>query len=441
MRASRFLASIVLFVASACADNPGTFDAGSDAGSRDADAVDSGAQDSGAPDSGPVDSGEPLPERCSDENMFFEDEFGRMAFCVYVAEDGDDEAEGTPDAPFASISHAIDVAIAQSVSTGRVHAVAVSRGRYDERVELASGVSLYGKFDADDNWSRAEGNETFLENDVVVDGHIDGVFATGISAPTVVEGFNIRGGTAPADMRGVDVYGVRIADSIPTVETLGGLILRDLVVSAGNGSTGEDGATGAVGEDGLTGTVGDNGDKDNGDRTPGGAGAVSICGTETIEATRGGVGGEGGGDNLLGCGTGRDDARVGLPPPALTSCAGGTRGDACACGIGGAGGGTGNACATEAAGSGESADAPLVRGTVVDGVFVPTDGPDGAAGEPGVGGSGGGGGGSGLRRGRMGTHRWRRWRRRLGRMCRRAAAVAAQAAVRSRCLCTAPPSW
>ncbi|MFK7992471.1 MAG: hypothetical protein AB8I08_40995, partial [Sandaracinaceae bacterium] len=384
MRVSCCLASLVLLLALGCADNPGpTLDGGSDAGD-----IDSGSDvDAGPPDSGPApDAGPPLPERCSDENMFFEDEFGRMAFCIYVAEDGDDAAAGTPDAPFASISRAIEVAIAQSVATGRVHAVAVSRGSYDERVELASGVSLYGKFDADDNWSRAEGNETSLENDIVVDGRIEGLVADGIAAPTVVEGFTIRGGTAPADMRGVDVYGVRVADSNPTVAELGGLLLRDLVVSSGNGSTGEAGVAGTVGDPGVIGTDGDPGDKDNGDRTPGGPGGVAICATVTTESTRGGVGGEGGGDNLLGCGNTRDDAQVGGAPAALSSCGGGTAGEACECGFGG-GGGVGNACATEPATDGAAADAPVIRGAVVEHLFVPRDGPGNAAGEHGVGGS------------------------------------------------------
>ncbi len=356
-----------------------------------ADTVDTGGAD--------VDAGAPLPERCSDENMFFEDEFGRMAYCIYVAQGGDDdEGEGTPTAPFRTIEHATSVAVARGVATGRVHAVAVSRGLYQERVQVQNGVSIYGNYDADDGWSRAVGNETIIENGEVADSRIEAVVAEGISAPTVLEGFTIRGGTAGAET-GVDVYGVRVADSSPVVEELGGLILRDLVVRSGAGSPGANGEVGAAGENGAVGGIGDAGDKEDGDQTPGGVGTVTRCEGATIERTRGGTGGLGGGDNAMGCGTYTENATVGSPPPALETCAGGRAGDACSCvspiDREGEPGGTGNVCVSGPAAVGTAATTPTVRGAVVDGVFQGQAGDDGVTGAHGVGGSGGGGGGSG----------------------------------------------
>jgi hypothetical protein len=381
----------------ACAANSNGRDAGGTA-------EDAGETDAGQPevdagtDAGATDGGVPLPERCNADFEYFEDEFGRQAYCVFVAASGDDlNGEGTVDDPYRTITYGIQVAVARGVATGRVHAVAVSRGTYEGRVVLANGISVYGQFDADDRWSRSSANETILTNARIEDGRIETLVAEDISAPTVIEGFTVRAGPAPSSMLDVDVVGVRVADSRPVLPELGGLILRDLDVTAGAASAGSDGLPGDPGEDGEQGETGDWGDKTTGDRTPGGDGAVSICETITIEETRGGEGGEGGGDNAMGCGTYRNDAQTGLPPPALSSCAGGTAGGACSCaeiGYSGSAGGTGNVCGAPAD-SGDPGVVASIHGTVVDGLWVSRPGNPGTNGLHGVGGSGGGGGGSG----------------------------------------------
>lgn len=361
-------------------------DGGRDAQTRDYDAF--------TPDLGP------LPERCGASSMFFMDEFGRMAYCIYVAEGGDDdEGEGTPESPYATIQRAIEVAVARGVATGRIHAVAVSRGTYEGTVALADGISLYGGYDAEDGWTRSDENETIIEGSEPMDGRIEGMVAEEIGAPTVVESFTVRGATALFDTRGVDIYGIRIVDSEPVLDDLGGLILRNLEVIAGNGSRGEDGVTGDMGAMGNTGGTGDDGDKDNGDRTPGGEGAVTECDGAVAARTEGGDGGEGGGDDAMGCGTYREDAQPGEPPPMLLGCGGGGAGDACSCvdpiDYEGTAGGPGGLCVEEPAAAGDDAPAPTARGSVVDAVWVGQDGGDGSLGTHGYGGSGGGGGGSG----------------------------------------------
>ncbi|UJR81433.1 Hypothetical protein I5071_34910 [Sandaracinus amylolyticus] len=360
--------------------------------------VDAGRDDE--PDAWSGDAGELLPQRCNPDYAFFEDEFGRQAYCIYVATTGSDETgEGTADAPYATISHGIEVAVARGAATGRVHAVAVSKGTYRERVVIENGTSVYGQFDAEDRWSRDDANETIIESATVENDRIEGVVAEGVSAPTVFEGFTIVAGPAPAESRNVDVYGVRVADSTPVLPELGGLVLRELRVEAGAGSPGDDGIAGTDGEDGVQGARGTDGTKANGNSQPGGPGAVSVCAGITLDRTRGGDGGSGGGDDLAGCGTGPDDARSGGSPPSLTSCGGGTAGDSCSCAVpvdhDGDPGGPGNACATEAAVNGDPASAPTVRGSVVDGLWAPRAGFAGNDGEAGFGGSGGGGGGSG----------------------------------------------
>ncbi len=395
LRLRHLLGPFIALLASACAANtpispdagaPDTGTARPDAGPRQVDA---------GRDAGSRDSGGPLPERCSSEHMFFMDEFGREAYCVYVAERGDDANEGTPDAPLRSLARGLEVAVARGVATGRVHAVAVSRGTYRERLVVVNGVSIYGGFDADDGWSRAEGNETLVLSAVSEDGRIEGLVAEGISAPTVVERLTIRAGSTLLPDLDVDVYGARVVDSTPALPELGGLILRDLVVEAGEATRGSDGEPGSTGDTGLRGEVGDAGGTSDGNPNAGGAGAASICGVVTIERTRGGEGGSGGGDGAMGCGTFESSATAGLPPPALLSCMGGTAGDACGCFGGGRGGGTGNLCATEPAANGPAAVASPERGEIEEGLWVGRPGDDGADGEPGLGGSGGGGGGSG----------------------------------------------
>ncbi|MCB9592764.1 MAG: hypothetical protein H6719_08530 [Sandaracinaceae bacterium] len=402
--------ALTLLLVIGCADNPSGPRPDASASADAGGGTDAALPDAGPPppmDAGPTtDGGEPLPERCNPEVEYFEDEFGRQAYCVFVATTGDDDTgDGTVTMPYATIGHGVQVAIARGVSTGRVHAVAVSKGTYTERLVLANGISVYGQFDADDMWSRDAANETIIETREVVDGRIEGVVAEAITAPTVIEGFTIRAQAALTETRDIDVYGVRVASSEPVLEDLGGLILRDLDVEAGHAAAGSDGAPGAMGAPGVQGETGDDGTTSNGDNTPGGRGAAAICEMVTVESTRGGTGGVGGGDDAMGCGTYREDAAAGGAPMSVPSCAGGTAGDACSCvspiDYDGEPGGVGNVCGSGSA-PGTTATASPTRGEIVDGVWVASAPRDGLAGAHGFGGSGGGGGGSGCNAGGYG---------------------------------------
>ncbi len=393
---------VVIGSSAGCADGSGRRDAGGD-GDDGGPTADVGRDAADAPvgDTGPV-----LPSRCNPDSAFFEDEFGRDAYCIFVDDEGDDDAgDGTTDAPFATIGHGIEVAIARGVATGRIHAVAVGGGTYRERVVLANGISLYGQFDPDDRWTRGPENVTVIASGTIFEGRIEGLVADGISAPTVVEGFTIAAGVPPAASNGTDVYGVRVVRSTPVLPELGGLILRAVQVNAGAGWQGALGIVGAAGEPGVGGVVGNPGRTSTGDANPGPAGSAAICDGVTIEASRGGTGGQGGGDDAMGCGTYREDARAGAAPPGLASCAGGLAGDACSCvspiDYDGAAGGDGNVCGAVSA-PGLDGAASGVRGAVADDVWNGRDGAAGTDGAHGVGGSGGGGGGSGCNAGGWG---------------------------------------
>ncbi|MEM9070493.1 MAG: hypothetical protein AAGE52_18450, partial [Myxococcota bacterium] len=307
----------------------------------------------------------------------------------------DETGDGTVLAPFATITHGSEVATAQGVATGQIQAVAVAMGTYEEQVVLQNGVSIYGQFDEEDMWSRSVANTTTISWGAVSEGRIEAVIANEISAPTVLEGFEVRARTAPGDARSVDVYGVRVTESVPVLPDVGGLILRNLDVASGQAARGADGSPGAVGESGVVGATGNPGGTADGNPIAGGEGSVSICETVTIESTRGGTGGVGGGDGAMGCGTFESSATAGVAPVAVSTCIGGTVGDACGCLDGGAGGGEGNLCAPAPADDGSAAIAATTRGQVELGVWVASAPANGEPGATGVGGSGGGGGGSG----------------------------------------------
>jgi hypothetical protein len=389
--------------ASGCADGSGRRDGGAEDA---APAVDTN-RDAGAMRDAPVgDTGPVLPSRCNPDSAFFEDEFGRDAYCIFVDDGGSDETgDGTTDAPYSSIGHGIEVAIARGVATGRIHAVAVGGGTYRERVVLANGISVYGQFDPEDRWTRGPDHVTVIASGTIFEGRIEGLVAEGISAPTVVEGFTIAAGVPPAESNGTDVYGVRVARSTPVLPELGGLVLRAIQVNAGAGWQGALGTVGEPGDPGVIGIVGNAGDTSSGDATPGPIGSAAICGGVTIEASRGGSGGQGGGDDAMGCGTYREDARAGSPPAGLATCAGGSAGDACSCvspiDSNGEPGGEGNLCGPVSA-PGINGVASGVRGAVAGDVWEGRDGAAGGDGAIGVGGSGGGGGGSGCNAGGWG---------------------------------------
>jgi hypothetical protein len=375
-------ALLVVFAASACAantDRPASSDAQ--------------APDASVPDA-------IVPDICNGEFSSFRDDFGREVTCIFVAVDGDDrDGDGSPLLPFQTVSKGIEVAAEQTESVGRIHVVVVSLGTYDERLVIRNGVSVYGQFDRGEGWTRSSGHETILSNTSVLDGRIEGLFAASVDAPTLIDGFTILTGPAPAATPGASVYGVRVLDSAPSTMEAAGLSLRNLIVRAGAAAAGSDGVDGAAGADGEPGVVGDNGDKDNGNTTPGGIGGVSSCEGAVLESTRGGTGGVGGGDGALGCGTYRENAGAGESPIGSMECAGGRAGDACSCvspiDYDGEGGAAGERCGSGRGNDGNPGVSPDSRGDAASGLWVPSAAASGSAGMPGVGGPGGGGGGSG----------------------------------------------
>jgi hypothetical protein len=265
---------------------------------------------------------------------------------------GNDADPGTLSQPKATLA----AAIAQAVIEGKD--VYVDEGTYAVgTLTLASGVSLYGQFDAASGWSRSPSNTTFLQ------GGTTAVLAQGITATTHLEGFTIlSAGAGP----GGSSYGVRV------VSGSGDMVIRYNTIIAGAGGAGTAGAPGANGAAGGDGGNGNIGSCDDSAGT-GGAAGVSPCGRT------GGSGGNGG----------PEGANPGVPGGLG---AGGSPGGAA--GPGGDPGGPGGNGSPGGDGADGSAGLPAPAfGTVAAGLYVPANGGSGSSGTHGNGGGGGGGGG------------------------------------------------
>jgi hypothetical protein len=293
---------------------------------------------------------------------------GNKAKAIFVATTGDDANPGTIEKPKRTIRAGIDAAR----SSGRD--VYVASGSYPESVTIASGVSLFGGYDAEKGWSRAKENETRIQSPKPI-----GVLARDISAPTELQLFAVT--SAAATERGTSSYAVKVIDASKQ------FTIRGSVLSAGAGADGLDGQKGTQGSDGKKGI--------DAKASTGGDGGPSTCGA------KGGRGGDGPKDSN---------------PSAWEAWAGnaGLEGEPIGFG-GGEPGDGGSAGACKLTGHTEAGDAPTLtrvggqgaRGSHGNpgyrfgkldkstGNYIATVGEKGATGKPGGGGGGGGSGGSG----------------------------------------------
>jgi hypothetical protein len=174
---------------------------------------------------------------------------------IYVAKRGDDANPGTLDRPVRTIERGL------TLGEARGQPVFVAQGRYDEVVELRDGVSLFGGYRSDFG-----ARDTVVFASIVE--HLSGVPGTpvfraeGIRSPTDVAGFTLVGSPGPAPGGGSTT--AVVAESGPA------LVLRELVVLAGPGADGEEGASSSAVAaergiasldilDGVPGTSGDGG--------------------------------------------------------------------------------------------------------------------------------------------------------------------------------------
>lgn len=302
----------------------------------------------------------------------------------FVAKNGNDANPGTREAPFQTIGHALAILDAMSSEIDQVY---ISRGNYRENLELVDGISMYGGFDADQQWARHATYEVRIEGAHDRNGNSIGLIGEDIDGvnPTVVQNISIHA-DAPADtidntLHGASSYGLHCTNC-PS------FVLEGVEIKAGKGNHGKDGSTGARASDqrpaschGDDGVAAGSGQPSP--RTQGGEGfqCNGPDGLSTYYTPGGGRGGAAPYD--LG-----EDGQDGIS--FVTEQQGGA---------GGAGVGPGcNSVADDGApgqtgvtgSSGQGGRHPLSLNA--NGLFLPLDGTHGQIGMPGTGGGGGGGG-------------------------------------------------
>ena len=265
----------------------------------------------------------------------------------------------TPDLPLLTIQAGINAAL-----TNERDYVLISQGTYTESIALASGVSLYGNYNAQAGWSRSDTYTTTLI------GGVQGVIGNAVNQVTLAH-LTIKaanaGGTAQSS------YGVYL-------KSASDISIHRCTIIAGKGSGGTSGSNGRAGSNGSAGQAGQNGCENDtsiscsicalpirgsGGSSPaaypggrgGSPGLSSTPGTDGLSATGGGAGGEGG--RFAG-----DDGQNGV---------------------------SGQNGANGSNGSGGS-----FFGSASSNGYIVSSGASGIAGQPGRGGGGGGGGAGGV---------------------------------------------
>jgi len=320
-----------------------------------------------------ISNGDQPDDSFQDANCDGIDGVASEAVFVAPAPIGNDANAGTIGAPMATIANAI-----QQTNSTRA-AVYLSQGTYNGSVTLTDGVSLFGGYDATDNWSRAANHTTTL----IGQSGLAAMTASGINQSTIVDRFTVVAGDGNGN--GGNSTAIYVFDSGANLE------IRNSIIIGGDGARGNDGSSGSIGASGGNASSGGNGCdgcSGNGSR---GAGGSSSCGAQ------GGAGGYGGYDNGSGtsgfsgaggsragsAGSGGGGAAV-CNSSLCSGCAGRKNGQ------NGTSGSNGSSGATGQAGSrGNGA------GNVSQNRWLGSRGSTGGAGTAGGGGGGGGAGGGG----------------------------------------------
>lgn len=274
---------------------------------------------------------------------------------------GDDTAEGTQDAPVATLTRAVELAAKER---GRVYACAET---WAETLVMPGHVSLHGGFDCENGWAYVGGEEK--QSILASPGPIALTWADGDDSETTpfLTDFHIESADAVEPGGSSIVVFIQAKDLFATIQ-------RCLLIG-GNGAHGEDGAPGDMdGQPAPSGVSGMQGQSAcSGPGSKGGAPPQNIC---ESGISKGGIGGDSGPLTATNGGAGEPAA----DPPAGEGGLGEQSGPQCTPGQSGASGTAGS--------YGLGGKEGLSRLTV-DG-FIGVAGEDGKPGAPGQGGGGGG---------------------------------------------------
>ncbi|MBX3192568.1 MAG: hypothetical protein KF819_36625, partial [Labilithrix sp.] len=170
---------------------------------------------------------------------------GDVTKAIFVdAVAGSDGNAGTMAAPKQTVAAGI-IAANAAVPKKDVY---ISKGTYGEMLNVPSGVSLFGGYDAAAGWSRASTNTTTLASPTNV-----GLVIANITVPTEVQLLKITSQSTAvvgANNDGMSSYGIRVSNSS------GGVTIRGCDITAGSGAAAGVGAKGSTGASGAKGADG-----------------------------------------------------------------------------------------------------------------------------------------------------------------------------------------
>lgn len=282
---------------------------------------------------------------------------GDASAAIFVAITGSDSNPGTRQQPMFTLAGALSKA-AQSSKTQ----IYVSAGIYDARVTLVNGISIYGGYNAQNNWSRSATNIVTIQSNSVNGGRVTAMEGNGLTSPMILDRLTIK--TLDTTSTGVSNYAMYCNNCT-------GVTLRNSSLMAGAAGAGSAGTNGLAGAGGMPGNPGSAGACDSSGIRTGGSGGASMCGRTGGGAGNGGAPGVNPGGNGT-AGTGGTPGGTGGP--------GGDPGQP---GANGTNGNTGSNGTNGAAGSGGSTATNFWIGNI------------GGAGTPGAHGNAGGGAGGG----------------------------------------------
>ena len=268
---------------------------------------------------------------------------------VFVSLGGDDNNAGTPSQPMRHVG----AAIAHAATLGAGAGVYVAAGTFEESPSLATGVSVYGGYDA--SWRR-----DWSQHHTIVSASTGGTRAMDANG-VVIDGVHLH--SADATLPGGSSYALFMNGSDVT--------LRNVTIVAGDGAAGQDGVPGAAGAAGAAGVAGMSGCAD--------------------------CSGLGGGGFLAGAGAGGTGGYNGNGLPGGTVAGGGAGGFGGQAGVCGGSPATpgGNGLDGFSGTAGAAGTGGASFGAVTAIAYVPGSGAAGITAGAGTGGGGGGGGGGG----------------------------------------------
>lgn len=328
---------------------------------------------------------------------------GEIEKAIFVSKAGDDANSGTMDAPLQSVQAGID----KAMNTGTAH-VYVATGVYQENIQLANAVAIYGGYSADFAVRDLDAYQTALigtQPKVFTPGTVNGV-GVGVVPGTVLDGFSIFGGKDNAP--GGSSYGIYLKDVSSHLEITNNIIVANDGSPASSGLNGSNGIDGINGNDGVTAVNVGSQSCNASHEAAGGSGGALVCTginnsggnggrricpdapADVQNATQSPAPSENGGtglNNVFGAGSGGDagwDLLVGFSSCGVCSSSKNhpTDGGDGLNGLSGPDGSAGSSCASN-----------FSNNVSASGLWFGSSGTAGEAGYPGGGGGGGGAGG------------------------------------------------